>query len=188
MCIRDRYHSTGVGSFDIRTRQVLWKYAAMAWPSGWPTARASAGNAESEDEEEEEAPIIAPLPKEAVKDQGDGHYKFRSHKVQAASLEEAWRLLDDAFQEEQEQTAKVQRMAKREKRRAMRSIEGDALQRPGALHELRPPSAAYVEVFRGRLAEDEHRVTFIQEGSWIRVAVEKDALRSNQYKLSLIHI
>ncbi|MEC8278907.1 MAG: hypothetical protein VX026_14400, partial [Myxococcota bacterium] len=73
-------------------------------------------------------------------------------------------------------------MAKREKRRAMRSIEGDALQRPGALHELRPPSAAYAEVFRGRLAEDEHRVTFIQEGSWIRVVVEKDALRNNQYK------
>ena len=153
----------------------------MAWQDGWPTARASAGNAESEDDEEE-APKIEPLPKEAVKDQGDGRYKFRSHKVQAASLEEAWRLLDDAYQEEQEQTAKVQRMAKREKRRAMRSIEGDALQRPGALHELRPPSAAYAEVFRGRLAEDEHRVTFIQEGSWIRVVVEKDALRNNQYK------
>ena len=101
------YPSTGVGSFDIRTRQVLWKYAAMAWRDGWPTALASAGNAESEDEEEE-APKIAPLPKEAVKDQGDGHYKFRTHKVQATSLEEAWRLLDDAFQEEQEQTAKVQ--------------------------------------------------------------------------------
>ena len=26
-----RYHSPGVGSFDIQTRQVLWKYAAMAW-------------------------------------------------------------------------------------------------------------------------------------------------------------
>ena len=101
---------------------------------------------------------------------------------QAASLEEAWRLLDDAFKEEQEQTAKVQSMAKREKRRAMRSLEGDALHRPGALHELRPPSAAYAEVFRGRLAEDEHRVTFIEEGSWIRVVVEKDALRNNQYK------
>ena len=94
--------STGVGSFDIRTRQVLWKYAAMAWQDGWPTARASAGNAESEDDEEE-APNIAPLPKEAVKDQGDGRYTFRSHKGQAASLEEAWRLLDDAWQEEQEQ-------------------------------------------------------------------------------------
>ena len=74
-CGRLKMHhvSTSVGSFDIRTRQVLWKYAAMAWLDGWPTARASAGNAESEDEEEdEEAPIIAPLPKEAVKDQGDG--------------------------------------------------------------------------------------------------------------------
>ena len=40
---------TGVGSFDIRTRQVLWKYATMAWRDGWPTARASAEIAESED-------------------------------------------------------------------------------------------------------------------------------------------
>ena len=119
----------------------------MAWADGWPTARDSAGNAESEDEEEE-APNIAPLPEEVVKDQ-----------VQAASLEEAWRLLDDAYQEEHEQTAKVQRMAKWEKRRAARSIEGDALQRPGPLLELRPPSAAYAEVFRGRFAEEEHRVT-----------------------------
>ena len=79
--------------------------------------------------------------------------------MQAASLEEAWRLLDDAYQEEQEQTAKVQRMAKREKRRAARSIEGDALQRRDPLRVLRPPSAAYAEVFRGRFTEDEHRVT-----------------------------
>ena len=193
-----QHATTGVGSFDIRTRQVLWKYAAMAWLDGWPTARASAGNAESEDEEKE-VPNIQPLPKEAVKDQGDGCYKFRSHKVQAASLDEAWRLLDDAYQEEQEQTAKVQRMAKREKRRAARSIQGDALQRPGALHELRPPSATYAEVFRGRFAEDENRVTFTEEGTWIRVAVEKNALRNKNYNragdkeleeklLSLIHI
>ena len=179
--LKMKYASTGVGSFDIRTRQVLWKYLAMAWQDGWPTALASAGNAKSEDDEEE-TPNIAPLPKEAVKHHGDGCYKFRSHKVQAASLEEAWPLLDAAFQEEQEQTAKVQRMAKRERRRAIRSIDGDALQRPGTLHDLRPPSAAYAEVFRGRLTEDEHRITFIEEGSWIRVVVEKDALRNNQYK------
>ena len=101
--------------------------------------------------------------------------------MQAASLDEAWRLLDDAYQEEQKQTAKVRKMAKREKRRAARSIEGDALQRSGALHVLRPPRAAYEEVFRGRFAEDEHRLTFIEEGNWIRVAVEKDALRGNNY-------
>jgi len=43
-CGRLKMHhaSTGVGSFDIRTRQVLWKYSAMAWADGWPTARASA--------------------------------------------------------------------------------------------------------------------------------------------------
>ncbi len=36
--------------------------------------------------------------------------------------------------------------------------------------------------FRGRFAEDEHRVTFIEEGTWIRVTVEKDALRNSKYK------
>ena len=133
-----QHASTGVGSFDIQTRQVLWKYATKAWQDGWPRPLASAGNAESEDDEEK-APNIIPLPKEAVNDHGDGCYKFRSHKVQAASLEEAWPLLDAAFQEEQEQTAKVQRMAKREKRNTIRSLQGDALQRPGILHELHPP-------------------------------------------------
>ena len=34
--------STGVGSFDIRSRQVLWQYAVMAWADGWPIARGSA--------------------------------------------------------------------------------------------------------------------------------------------------
>ena len=97
--------SSGMGSFDLQTRQVLWKYAAMAWRDGWPTALSSAENAESDDEVE--APKLTALPKAAVKDQGGGLYKFRSHKVQAASLEEAWRLLDDAYQEEQEQHAKV---------------------------------------------------------------------------------
>ena len=94
-----KHASTGIGSFDIWTRQVLWKYATKAWQDGWPTALASAENAESEDDEEE-TPNIAPLPKEAVKHHGDGWYKFRSHKVQAASLEEAWPLLDAAFQDE----------------------------------------------------------------------------------------
>ena len=61
-CGRSRPHlpSTGIGSFDVQTRQVLWKGAAMACPDGWPTAHACAENAESE--VEEEAPDILPLP------------------------------------------------------------------------------------------------------------------------------
>ena len=95
-CLNMRDDTTGVGSFDIQTRLALWKNAAMAWQDGWPKARASAGNVGSEDAEEE-APNIVPLPKASVKDLGDGRYKFRGHKVQAASLEEAHRLLDDAY-------------------------------------------------------------------------------------------
>ena len=73
-------------------------------------------------------------------------------------------------------------MAKREKRNTRRSLQGDALQRPGILHELHPPSPAYAEVFRGRLAEDDNRATFIEEGTWIRVVVEKNVLSKNEYK------
>ena len=73
-----------------------------------------------------------------------------SHKVQAASLAEAWWSLDDAFQEEQQQTAKDQRMAKPEKRPALRLIEGDAFQRPGVLHELHHVRVAYGVVFRAK--------------------------------------
>ena len=132
----------GLGSFDIQTRMVLWKYAAMQWLDGWPTPRASARNADSEDEEEEEAPIITPLPKEAVHVLGGGRYRFRSYKVQAASLEEAWRLLDAAFQKQQQRNAKARRSAKREQRRLARLIEGDARRRPGTLRELRSPRVA----------------------------------------------
>ena len=44
-----------------------------------------------------------------MKDQGEGVYTFRSHRVQASSLDEAWRLLDDAYQEEQAQHARAKR-------------------------------------------------------------------------------
>ena len=41
--LRMRVARTGIGSFDSQTRQVLWKFAAMAWLDGWPTVRACAG-------------------------------------------------------------------------------------------------------------------------------------------------
>merc|ERR1711972_1147880 len=97
-----RHAVNGVGSFDIQSRQVLWKYASMAWLDGWPAPRASARHADSEDEEEEEqALILRPLPKEAVHDIGDGRYRFRNYKIQADCFEEAWRLLEASYQEEQ---------------------------------------------------------------------------------------
>ena len=98
----DMRHAGTLGSFDIQTRMVLWKYAAMQWLDGWPTPYASVRHAHAEDGEEEESPSILPLPKEAVRDLAGGWYSFRGHKVQAASLEEAWRLLDAAFQEQQQ--------------------------------------------------------------------------------------
>ena len=61
-------------------------------------------------EGEAAAPAITPLPQAAAKDQGEGVYRLRSHKVQASSLDEAWRLLDDAGQEEQEQHAQAKRL------------------------------------------------------------------------------
>ena len=116
------------------------------------------------------------MPKEAVNGEGDGHYRFRGYRLQAASHEEGWRLLDEAYQEEQEQIARVQRMAKRATHHVARSVERDAFQRPGGLYVLRSPSTAYTEVFRGRFTVDEHSATFVEEGTWIRVVVEKAAL------------
>ena len=155
----DMRHAGSLGSFDIQTRMVLWKYAAMQWLDGWPTPRASAWNAHAEDGEEEESPSISPLPKEAVHDLAGGWYRFRSHKVQAASLEEAWRLLDAAFQEQQQQNARVRRLAKRDQRRLACLIAGDCRRRPGTLRELRSPRVANEGVFRGSFAEDDNEVT-----------------------------
>ena len=61
-------------------------------------------------------------------------------------------------------------------------LKGMPIQRHGALYELRSPCGAYTEVFRGRFAEDERRVTFIEEGTWVRATVEKDALHGSTYK------
>ena len=134
--LNTRDASTSVGSFDLRTRLTLWKCATMAWQDGWPTGRAPAEDPESESEAA--APDITPLPKAAVKDQGEGFYQFRGHKVQASSLDEAWRLLDDAYQEEQEQHAQVKRLKRRHTRTAARSMQDDALRRPGILQKLKP--------------------------------------------------
>ena len=96
--------STGVGRFDSQTCQALWKYAEMAWGDGWPMVRVSP---ESEESEDEAAVDITPLPRKAIKDLGDGRYKFRSHSVQATSMDAAWPSLDAAWQEEQERTVRV---------------------------------------------------------------------------------
>ena len=178
----DRLHGrnagAGVGSFRMGTRLTLWKWATVAWQDGWPTARAAEGATDSD----AEAPGITPLPKHAVKDLGDGLYKFRSHRAQAASFEEGWRLLDAAWAEEQSRTAHAQRAAKRAKRDTVSSVDHDASQRPGALHTLRPPSKAYHEVFHGRLAEDGDQATFIEEGTWLRATVDKRALHAIKHK------
>ena len=106
----------------FQARQALWKSAAMAWRDGWPTGRASAGGHESEGETV--APGITPLSKAAVKDQGEGVYMLRSYKVQASSLDEAWRLLDDACQEEQGHHVQAKRLKRRRACDAARSMQG----------------------------------------------------------------
>ena len=146
--LKMQYSPTFLGRFDIRARQVLWTCTAMAWMDGWLAAGTSAQNAAESEDKEEEAANIIPLPKERTKDEGNGYYRVRGYRLQAASHEEGWRRLNEAYQDEQEQTARVQRMAKRATHRGARSVERDALQRPGALYELRSPGTAYTEVFR----------------------------------------
>ena len=97
------------------TRQVLWKCAAMAWLDGWLAAGTSTQNAAESEHKEKEAANIIPLPKEAVKDEEHTDYRFHSD--------------NEAYQEEEEEIAKVERMAKRAKHRRARSIESDAFQR-----------------------------------------------------------
>ena len=114
--LKMQHSATFQSRFDIQTRQVLWKYAVKAWMDGWLAAGTSAQTAaECEDKEKEAAKIIE-LPKESVRDEGNGYYRFRGYKVPAATKEEGWQLLNELYQEEQERVARVQRMAKRAKR------------------------------------------------------------------------
>ena len=87
----------------------------MAWLHGWLAAGTSTQNAAESEHKEKEAANIIPLPKEAVKDEEHTDYRFHSD--------------NEAYQEEEEQTAKVERMGKRAKHRRARSIESDAFQR-----------------------------------------------------------
>ena len=136
---------------------------------------------QSEESEDEAAIDVTPFPKEAIKDLGDGRYKFRSHSVQATSLDAAWESLDAAWQEEQERTLRVQRMAKRDKRRVEKSVASDMQQRPGVLRDLPPPNAKYKEVFHGRIVEDEKTITFTEEDTWATAVVDKASLLDTEH-------
>ena len=57
-------------------RQVLWKYAAIAWLHGWLAAGTSTQNAAESEHKEKEAANIIPLPKETVKDEEHTDYRF----------------------------------------------------------------------------------------------------------------
>ena len=110
------------------------------------------------------------LPRDAVELLADGWYKWRGFRKQASDFEEGWRLLNEAWQEQQQMHAAVSRRARRRKKCASRVALQDALKRPGAIMTLAHPR--YKQTFEGRLLEEEGKVTFVEEGSWISVTVE----------------
>jgi hypothetical protein len=172
------------GSFDIKSLQVMWKYATLAWLNGWPSVDTGPGlepvsDSDSQDPHE--------LPLSAVKNVGDGKYRFRSYTVEATCGEEARQLLNARFADEQCHTNQARRLGKRAKREELlatrwsASETGDAARRPGPVFYLKPPrkSKSFTDVFQGRLVVDGHRHTFIEEQTGFEVTVEKDAgLRS----------
>ena len=87
----------------------------MAWLDGWLAAGTSTQNAAEPEHKEKEAANIIPLPKEAVKNEEHTDYRFHSD--------------NEAYQEEEEQAAKVERMGNRATHRRALSIESDAFQR-----------------------------------------------------------
>ena len=97
-------------------------------------------------------------------------YKWRGFRTQAWDFEEGWRLLNDAWREQQERHAIVSQRAGRRKEAALHAAADDMCRRPGALVTLTDPQ--YKEVFHGRMTEEGRSVVFVEEGTWVRVSVE----------------
>lgn len=157
------------GSFDITSLQAMWRYATAAWAKGWPLVGVAPATDSQSDSDE---PDLHELPVAAVRDIGNGNYKFRSYIVEAASVGDAWRALSVKYAAEQSNTRRAQRVAKHAKRKTLSRAVADAENRPGAVYNLEPPRAVYKEVYRGRLCVGEGRSTFTEEGTWFEVTVE----------------
>ena len=116
---------------------------------------------------------VSSIPREAVEECGDGWYRWRGFKKQAWSFDEAYRLLDAEWREQQLRHAHAAEMAKRRKEQLQRLEATDARYSRGTDFELVHPR--YKRVFRGRLLEEKGVVTFVEDGTWIRVTAEVPA-------------
>ena len=151
---------------------LLWSTAARAWLHGWPRETESGGGGPllSTDRAGEDPQLeLTSIPREDVETLGEGWFKWRGFRKQAADFEEGWQLLNEAWREQQVQHSIVAKRALRRKNMALRSLDDDSSSRPGPIITLRHPR--YKEVFAGRLLEDGANVTFIEEVSWLRVTV-----------------
>ena len=116
---------------------------------------------------------VSSIPRGAVEECGDGWYSWNGYKKQAWSFDEAYRLLDAEWREQQLRHAHAAEMAKRRKEQLQRLEATDARYSRGIDFKLAHPR--YKRVFRGRLLEEKGVVTFVEDGTWIRAVAEVPA-------------
>ena len=110
-----------------------------------------------------------------IKEHGRGKWSFRGYYVEAQSREEAAAKLDLHYQEAQEMDSRLR------KRRKLTQVQRLATQsaplQPQAVQELRHPRKDITEVFKGQMRETDVEVSFTEEHTWFRMAVQRATLR-----------
>ena len=153
----------------------------QAWEKGRPSAAEIADDSDAAaprpTDALEETVQFTSVPRQEVQVLEDGWHRWRGFKVQAIDFDDAVQLLNEDWREQQLRHAVVSRRAKLRREEALQSMARDSSSRLGPLVSLEHPR--YKEVFKGRLTENGSSVTFVEEGTWLRVTVtvppEKDA-------------
>ena len=172
-----QYRASSVDSrFDRQTLCTLWTHAVQAWEAGWPsTPQGEPGfdltpptmiplNSQAADEE------LTAVPRHEVQILDNGWYKWRGFRRQAIDDDDGWKLLNEDWREQQQRHAIVSRRARDRKEQMRLAVSEDTRQRPGVVVQLDHPR--YKKTYSGRMQEDGRKISFVEEGSWMRVTVE----------------
>ena len=113
---------------------------------------------------------ISSVPRDEVQSHDDGWYSWRSYRKLGISFDDAYVLLNAAWQEEQVMNARARELAEQRKRALQRLEASDDRHSRGTPSLLK--HARYSSQFKGRLCLDGRSVTFIEDGTWHRVTLQ----------------
>ena len=116
------------------------------------------------------SPPLSDIPRGLVEVLDDGWFKWRKYLVQAWSFDEGYALLNARWREQQQRHAFAVQLEKQRKEEYYRMEPVDAHSGRGSPVLLKHPR--YKQHFEGRLFDEGRKFTFVENGTWVRVAAE----------------